>query len=82
MREQHERHTDILDTAAQTAQALLDDAIAHARRQQARMPPPDGHCMYCQAEIEDFGIARFCDSECAAGWEHEQEVKRKQGLLS
>jgi len=59
-------------------------------------PAATGCCLYCEEQMvsnevlllmirEDSpaptGTPRFCDSECRDGWQEEQNIKRKQGLI-
>lgn len=36
--------------------------------------PPKGLCYYCDADVAH--PKKFCDSDCAEGWEFEQRMKR------
>lgn len=74
-----EHLSDDLDRAARRADELVADGIEVARLAQARMPEPDGRCMWCEEEIEDVPRARFCDADCAAMWQNYRETRRRQG---
>jgi hypothetical protein len=38
---------------------------------------PIGLCYFCQSEVE--GDARFCDKDCLADWQKEQDCKARNG---
>lgn len=80
--EEFEHLTDDLDRAARRAAEMAFDGIEAARAAQARMPEPDGKCMWCEEDIEDAPRARFCDAECARAWENYRETRRRQGHVS
>ncbi len=37
-----------------------------------------GECLYCGEALAD-GL-RFCNADCRDGWQHEQKLKRMQGV--
>lgn len=77
-----EHLADQLDRGARSAMDAVNDGIAHVRRaaeqERARLGAPTGFCMFCDAETMD-PTARFCDHECAADWQREQDAKRRNG---
>ena len=80
---EHEKHPDFLDQANIAAQNMVSDGMAHVRRaaerEQQRLGKPTGFCLYCEAETMD-PTARFCDAECSAAWQHEQDcLDRNRG---
>lgn len=81
MIEEKERRGDMLDAATDTAQDLLDDALADAKRKaeaEARVSgKPGWACMHCGEEL--FELGRFCDIDCSADWQREQDAKRRNG---
>lgn len=80
MNTEREHLPDVLDRATARSEEMIEDALAEVRRSQERMPPPTGHCLWCEEEVEDNPQARFCDSECAGAWQNYSERRRKQGL--
>lgn len=40
-------------------------------------PQPNGRCHFCDELVGDE--ARFCDVECARGWEREATAQRRAG---
>lgn len=82
MIEEKQRFGDHLDAATETAQLLVDDAMAHARRQAERdahaLGAPGWACLSCGAEL--FELGRFCDADCSADWQREQDAKRRNGV--
>lgn len=38
-----------------------------------------GRCRYCGQPC--LPTAQWCDADCQDGWAHEQDVRRRQGLL-
>lgn len=70
---------DEVDIATDQAELFLASAINAAR---APVLPPLAECdacLNCEAELP-AGVRRFCDADCAADWQHRQDVWRKQGL--
>lgn len=73
--------TDIIDRANDSADTLLQDAIARQRRRSAeRHLPPCGSCYGCFADLQDQG-ARFCDAECVRLFERDESARRRNGSL-
>ena len=79
-REEREHLPDVLDRASARSEEMIEVALADVRRAQASMPPPTGHCLWCEAEIEDNPKARFCDGECGAAWQNYTDKRRRQGF--
>lgn len=81
MIEEKQRHGDILDIASDTAQNLVDDAMAAARlraeKEAAVLGKPGWQCLSCGSEL--FELARFCDADCSADWQREQDARRRNG---
>lgn len=77
--EGQEHMPDLLDRAAYIAANLNIDALARVRREaeklEMRLGKPDGSCMHCSAPVPE--LARFCDDECAAGWQREDDARRR-----
>lgn len=68
---------DEADLAFDAEQDHLTRALAQ-QHQHSTLPRPAGYCHNCgSAEV---GHRLFCDSECAADWEHQFRVRRKLGL--
>lgn len=69
---------DIIDTANEQAQNMLDAAIDQARRRVAG-PVANGACHYCGCAVEQ-GL-RWCSPECHHSWNDEQDLLRRTGRL-
>lgn len=69
---------DIIDTANDQAQNLLDAAIAQARRHPAG-PVANGSCHYCGCAVASD--LRWCSPECHHSWDDEQDLLRRTGRL-
>ena len=68
---------DDIDHASMVEDKLLELMIAAARGIVVDIRG-DGQCLYCAEEITERGglVSRFCDKECAAGYERERERGR------
>ena len=64
------------DLATRREAEFLGAALMRAR-QQARVAPATGVCVWCQARCAP--TARYCDDECRADHEQQQLVLRRQG---
>lgn len=69
---------DIIDTANDHAEQLLQAQIDQARRAPAG-PIADGACHYCCCVVEP-GV-RWCSPECHHSWNDEQDLLRRTGRL-
>lgn len=70
--------TDVIDRACDSAETLLQDAIARQRRKCAENHlPPCGKCYGCFSELT--GEARFCDRDCVNLYERDQDARRRNG---
>ena len=67
--------TDIFDQATEREEMERERAIKAARSAPAL--PSTGRCHYCDASVA--GDAHFCDCECRADFEREQDAKRRGG---
>lgn len=71
--------TDIIDRASDSAETLLQDAIARQRRRSAEQHMPAcGVCCGCFSELKDPG-ARFCDVDCVRLFERDEDARRRNG---
>lgn len=62
--------TDELDRAEEEIEMELAESL---RKRKPRGPTPTGVCLYCDEPLPTG--KRWCDRECEAGWEYEQERK-------
>ncbi|MEJ7928728.1 hypothetical protein WG922_01965 [Ramlibacter sp. AN1015] len=69
---------DEADLAFDSEQRHMAQALAAQRRRRSVMQPI-GQCHYC-GDTERIAQRLFCDSECAAAWEHESALRTRQGL--
>lgn len=69
---------DIIDTANDNAERLLQAQIDQARRAPTG-PIADGACHYCGCVVEP--CVRWCSPECHHIWNDEQDLLRRTGRL-
>jgi hypothetical protein len=69
---------DEADLAFDSEQRYLTQAIA-AQRTGRGILQPTGHCYNCGND-DGIGQRLFCDSDCAADWEYQDNLRRKLGL--
>lgn len=75
-----ERHPDWLDQAAAVTENLVNDGIAHARRELEKAAKPTGRCHFCEAELEEYlPFARYCDEDCEKDHARLQASERRNG---
>ena len=78
--EGREHMPDLLDRAQYVAANLTIDALSEVRRKaeelEAKIGRPTGFCMSCHALL-DILAARFCDLDCSADWQREQDARRR-----
>jgi len=65
---------DIIDKANERAEQLNE--LARSQRKPTG-PVPNGICHFCGEPIEHGG--RFCDIDCRDDWQHEQDMKHRNG---
>lgn len=70
---------DDADRAEQRIEEVMDDALAAVRRAQEHRVTAIGVCLYCGEPLPS--PMRFCDADCRDGFDHEQRLKRMQGVL-
>lgn len=63
--------SDILDSADLITELFLRSALS---RKQPEGPRANGHCHFCQENIE--WPNRWCDKDCLEDWEKEQRAKQ------
>lgn len=71
--------TDEVDRANDDAERYLAERLRDTLRAGERLVPPLGWCMNCEADLGGRTSRRFCDPDCAADWQHEQTILRRQG---
>ncbi len=69
---------DEADLAFDSEQRHLTMALAAQRSRSAALRPA-GHCHHC-GEDAAIGERLFCDADCAADWEYEENLRRRLGL--
>lgn len=62
---------DEIDLADEVTETMLKAQIARARKQQQHIPAT-GHCLYCDAPLDD-SKRRWCDADCRDDWEQENK---------
>lgn len=74
---------DEVDIAQQLEELALAQALANVPK--GRQLPPKGCCYYCEEPLEKelvngvlADVRLFCDEHCAADWEYEEKIRRKQ----
>lgn len=71
-------HGDIVDRANDLVDLERESMQAAIQAQAAIRPAPTGRCFYCDEIVSDD--RRFCDRECASGFEREQEARKRNGI--
>ena len=70
---------DEADLAFDSEQRYLTQAIAAQRTGGRGILQPAGCCHNCGND-DGIGQRLFCDSDCAADWEYQDNLRRKLGL--
>jgi hypothetical protein len=71
---------DEADLAFDSEQRHLTQALASQRRRGGALQAM-GSCHYC-GEPDASGGRLFCDVDCAADWEYEENLRRRLGLAA
>lgn len=69
---------DDADRAEVNIEHAMEDALAEVRRAQQQGVKAIGMCLFCGADLPP--MLRFCDADCRDGYDHEQRLKRMQGV--
>jgi hypothetical protein len=69
--------SDVIDRACEVEQQLREVAIQN-QKNSVSGPKYTGFCLYCEEEVSE--PHRWCSISCRDMYEHEQKLKRHQGL--
>jgi len=67
--------SDVADRAEWRIAKDIENAMAHARKTPQLVA--DGHCHYCDEDIDHARL--FCNTDCRDDYQKEQEAKRRAG---
>ena len=58
---------------------IREQAIAAVRRRSKELAPI-GFCYYCSEQVP--AGSRFCDASCMAGWQDEEDARKRSGRMA